>query len=75
MTSPSRSELGAWLRRQGYPRDEEHCPNCGQPASSLFHATWNLEKCPYWLFGRWVMRSDFTEADEAELARQRGEES
>ena len=56
----------------GHPKGEEHCPNCGQPASSLLHATWNLEECPYWLFGRWVMPSDFTAADKAQLARQRG---
>jgi hypothetical protein len=52
------------------PRDDQHCPNCGQPASSGVHAAPNLDECPYWLLGRWVMPSDFTEVDKAELVRQ-----
>ena len=73
MTMTSRGEDGGECSSCGivHPPDDEHCPNCGQPASILFHASWNLEKCPYWLNGRWVLRADFTPADEAELARQR----
>jgi hypothetical protein len=52
-----------------HPAGEPHCPNCGYPASVLFHAGPNPEECPYWLFGRWVMRPDFTAADQAELER------
>jgi hypothetical protein len=44
-----------------HAEDESHCPNCGQAASSGFHAAWNLDQCPIWINGRgWVPRADTT---------------
>jgi hypothetical protein len=37
-----------------HPAGDLHCPNCGQPASSGFHASWSLDECPVWEEGRWV---------------------
>ena len=39
---------------QHHPEGEPHCPNCGQPAGSGFHAAWNLGQCPEWVDGRWI---------------------
>ena len=57
-------QCGHWHRK-----GEEHCPNCGQPAESGFHASMNLDDCPCWVFGRWVMPADLTAAEKAELER------
>ena len=44
-----------------HAEDESHCPNCGQSASSGFHAAWNLDQCPIWINGPgWVPRADTT---------------
>jgi hypothetical protein len=67
--TPSHEDCG--LCGRWHKKGESHCPNCGQPAESGFHAAMDLGKCPYWLLGRWVMPEDFTDDDRAELARQR----
>jgi hypothetical protein len=71
--APTPSHVDCDICGKWHRKGESHCPNCGEPASSLFHASWDLEKCPYWLSGRWVMPEDFTDADRAELAKQRDE--
>lgn len=44
-----------------HPAGDEHCPNCGQPASSGFHAGMNLADCPVWGGARgWIPTTELT---------------
>jgi hypothetical protein len=55
-TTETHSLCEQCLRR--HAEGEPHCPNCGQPASSGFHASDYLERCPDWIEGRgWVPRA------------------
>ena len=50
--------LDPWCERcdHHHVAGDSHCPNCGQPASSGFHACWNLDDCPEWVAGvGWVL--------------------
>jgi hypothetical protein len=70
-TAPTPSHENCELCGRWHRKGESHCPNCDQPAESGFHASGRLDKCPYWLLGRWVMPEDLTDDDRAELVRQR----
>jgi hypothetical protein len=49
------------------PRDAR-CPNCGYMALTQMHATWNLNRCPYWVPSRgWVAAQDLIASDKAEI--------